>query len=41
MEYHIIAFFSGFLLDLMFGDPYWMFDCKSRKMFFRKKEKER
>ena len=24
MEYHIIAFFSGFLLDLMFGDPYWM-----------------
>lgn len=24
MEYHITAFFLGFLLDLLFGDPYWM-----------------
>lgn len=24
MKYHILAFFSGFLLDLLFGDPYWM-----------------
>ncbi|MGN0326191.1 MAG: adenosylcobinamide-phosphate synthase CbiB [Lachnospiraceae bacterium] len=24
MEYHIIAFFSGFLLDLLLGDPYRM-----------------
>ena len=24
MEYHIIAFFLGFLLDLLFGDPYWL-----------------
>ena len=24
MEYHIIAFFLGFLLDLILGDPYWM-----------------
>ena len=24
MEYHIIVFFSGFLLDLLFGDPYRM-----------------
>lgn len=22
MEYHIIAFFAGFLLDILFGDPY-------------------
>lgn len=22
MEYHIIAFFAGFLLDMLFGDPY-------------------
>lgn len=24
MKYHIIAFFMGFLLDLLFGDPYWL-----------------
>lgn len=24
MLYHSIAFFFGFLLDLVFGDPYWM-----------------
>lgn len=24
MEYHMIAFFLGFLLDLLFGDPYWL-----------------
>ncbi|MGN0168407.1 MAG: adenosylcobinamide-phosphate synthase CbiB [Acetatifactor sp.] len=24
MEYHIIAFFSGFLLDLLLGDPYFL-----------------
>lgn len=24
MRYHIIAFFSGFVLDLLFGDPYWL-----------------
>jgi len=24
MEYHIIAFVAGFLLDLLLGDPYWM-----------------
>ena len=24
MKYHIIAFFLGFLLDLLFGDPYWL-----------------
>ena len=24
MYYHIIAFFLGFLLDLVLGDPYWM-----------------
>lgn len=22
--YHMIGFFAGFVLDLMFGDPYWM-----------------
>ena len=22
MKYHILAFFLGFLLDLLFGDPY-------------------
>lgn len=22
--YHIIAFFAGFILDLIFGDPYWL-----------------
>ena len=24
MKYHMIAFFTGFLLDLVLGDPYWM-----------------
>ena len=24
MKYHIIAFFFGFLLDLLLGDPYWL-----------------
>lgn len=24
MGYHILAFFMGFLLDLLFGDPYWL-----------------
>lgn len=24
MEYHIIAFFAGFLLDLLLGDPQWL-----------------
>ncbi|MBO5208276.1 MAG: cobalamin biosynthesis protein CobD [Lachnospiraceae bacterium] len=24
MKYHMIAFFLGFLLDLLFGDPYWL-----------------
>lgn len=24
MEYHSIAFFLGFLLDLLLGDPYWL-----------------
>lgn len=24
MKYHIIAFFLGFLLDLLFGDPHWL-----------------
>jgi adenosylcobinamide-phosphate synthase len=24
MRFHIIAFFFGFLLDLLFGDPYWL-----------------
>lgn len=24
MKYHIIAFFLGFILDLLFGDPYWL-----------------
>lgn len=24
MEYHIMAFFSGFLLDLLFGDPHFL-----------------
>lgn len=24
MKYHIIAFFLGFLLDLLLGDPYWL-----------------
>lgn len=24
MEYHIISFFFGFLLDLLLGDPYWL-----------------
>ena len=48
MEYHIIAFFSGFLLDLMFGDPYWMphpirligsLIAKVEKCFLEKKKK--
>lgn len=25
MTYHIIAFFIGFLLDLLLGDPHWLF----------------
>lgn len=25
MKFHIIAFFSGFILDLILGDPYWLF----------------
>ncbi|MBE5901769.1 MAG: cobalamin biosynthesis protein CobD [Lachnospiraceae bacterium] len=24
MEYHIIGFVAGFILDLLFGDPYWL-----------------
>lgn len=24
MKYHILAFLAGFLLDLLFGDPYWL-----------------
>lgn len=24
MEYHIIGFVAGFVLDLLFGDPYWL-----------------
>lgn len=24
MRYHIMAFFAGFLLDLLFGDPHWL-----------------
>ena len=24
MRYHIMAFFVGFLLDLLFGDPHWL-----------------
>ncbi|MBQ6993786.1 MAG: cobalamin biosynthesis protein CobD [Lachnospiraceae bacterium] len=24
MEYHIIAFIVGFILDMLFGDPYWL-----------------
>ena len=24
MKYHITAFFLGFLLDLLLGDPYWL-----------------
>lgn len=24
MNYHIISFFSGFLFDLLFGDPHWL-----------------
>lgn len=22
--YHILAFFVGFILDMLFGDPYWL-----------------
>ena len=25
MKFHIIAFFAGFILDLILGDPYWLF----------------
>ena len=25
MKYHMIAFGLGFLLDLLLGDPYWLF----------------
>lgn len=25
MKFHIIAFFTGFILDLILGDPYWLF----------------
>lgn len=25
MKYHITAFFLGYLLDLLLGDPYWLF----------------
>ena len=48
MEYHIIAFFSGFLLDLMFGDPYLLphpirligsLIAKVEKCFLEKKKK--
>lgn len=24
MKYHMIAFFAGFCLDMLFGDPYWL-----------------
>ena len=24
MRYHMIAFFAGFVLDLIFGDPHWL-----------------
>ena len=24
MKYHMIAFFTGFCLDMLFGDPYWL-----------------
>lgn len=24
MKYHMLAFFLGFLMDLLFGDPYWL-----------------
>lgn len=24
MKYHIIAFFTGFILDMILGDPYWL-----------------
>ena len=25
MKYHITAFFLGYLLDLLLGDPYWLY----------------
>ena len=24
IEYHLAAFFAGFMLDLIFGDPHWL-----------------
>lgn len=24
LKYHMTAFFLGFLLDLLLGDPYWL-----------------
>ena len=24
MTYHITGFFMGFILDILFGDPYWL-----------------
>lgn len=47
MKYHIIAFFAGFLLDLLFGDPYFLphpvrligsLVAKTEKCFLGKRE---
>ena len=24
LKYHLAAFFLGFIMDLLFGDPYWL-----------------
>lgn len=49
MKYHIIAFFSGFLLDMLLGDPYFFPHpirlvgrlIQTAEKFLRRKEEER
>ena len=51
MKYHITAFFLGYLLDLLLGDPYWLFHpirlighlilSLEKKLYLTEKQKNR
>lgn len=49
IKYHLAAFFFGFIMDLLFGDPYWLWHpvrlignliTRMEKLFYKNKERD-